>query len=40
MGYKKGYKTILAMLDERMERLNNGEGIHKTMEELKAMEDE
>ena len=30
----------LAMLDKRMERLNRGEGIHKTMEELRAMEDE
>ena len=28
----------LAKLDERIERLNNGEGIHKTMEELRAME--
>ena len=27
-------------LDRRIERLNRGEGIHKTMEELKAMEDE
>lgn len=30
----------LTMLDERIERLNNGEGIHKTMEELRAMENE
>ena len=27
-------------LDRRIERLNRGEGIHKTMEELRAMEDE
>ena len=27
-------------LDRRIERLNCGEGIHKTMEELRAMEDE
>lgn len=30
----------LSMLDERIERLDNGEGIHKTMEELRAMENE
>ncbi len=28
----------LAMIDKRLERLNNGEGIHKTMDELRAME--
>lgn len=28
----------LAMIDRRTERLDNGEGIHKTMEELRAME--
>ncbi len=30
----------LAMLDKRIERLNRGEGVHKTIEELRAMEDE
>ncbi|MDE7224808.1 MAG: hypothetical protein K2O34_13640 [Acetatifactor sp.] len=29
-----------AELDKRIERLNHGEGIHKTMEELRAMENE
>lgn len=28
----------LAMIDKRLERLNNGEGIHKTMDELRVME--
>lgn len=28
----------LAMIDKRLERLNNGEGIHKTMDELRAIE--
>lgn len=30
----------LSKLDKRIERLNNGEGVHKTMEELRAMENE
>ncbi len=30
----------LTELDKRSERLARGEGIHKTMEELRAMEDE
>lgn len=30
----------LSMIDKRIERLNNGEGIQKTIEELRAMEDE
>ncbi len=28
----------LAMIDKRLERLNNGEGIHKTMDEMRVME--
>lgn len=30
----------VAELDRRIDRLNHGEGIHKSMEELRAMENE
>lgn len=40
MAKAKQNAEYLAMLDRRIERLNNGEGIRKTMEELKAMENE
>ena len=30
----------LAEIDKRVERLAKGEGVHKTLEELRAMEDE
>ena len=30
----------MAEIDKRVERLTRGEGVHKTMEELKAMENE
>lgn len=38
MAKAKRNAEYLAMLDRRIERLNNGEGIHKTLDELKAME--
>lgn len=37
MAKAKRNAEYLAMLDQRIERLNNGEGIHKTLEELEAM---
>ena len=33
-------EKYLTEIDRRIQRLNKGEGIHKTMEELRAMEDE
>lgn len=36
----KNNVAYLVELDKRIERLNRGEGIHKTMEELRAMENE
>lgn len=36
----KNNAVYLAEIDKRIERLNQGEGIHKTMEELRAMENE
>ncbi len=36
----KENEEYLAVINRRIERLNNGEGIHKTMEELRAMENE
>ena len=33
-------EMYIAKIDQRIKRLNKGEGIHKTMDELKAMEDE
>lgn len=43
--YKEMEKAInnamyVAELDRRIDRLNRGEGIHKSMEELRAMENE
>lgn len=36
----KENEEYLEVINRRIERLNNGEGIHKTMEELRAMENE
>ncbi|MEZ3485779.1 MAG: type II toxin-antitoxin system Phd/YefM family antitoxin [Lachnospiraceae bacterium] len=38
MAKAKRNAEYLAMVDRRIERLNNGEGIHKTLDELRNME--
>lgn len=38
MAKAKRNAEYLAMVDRRIERLDNGEGIHKTLDELRNME--
>ena len=40
MAKAKHNAEYMAEIDRRVERLARGEGVHKTMEELRAMENE